>query len=102
MNALLEEHRTPWLVMWQGDYDPSYRVETRRRLEEIVERRRLPYFDPSPDFARDHARSGNEYRIPGDGHWNADGHRVVAEALARVVIPHLAPPRVTPTPPPTG
>lgn len=82
MDQSLTGANVPWLLVWQGDADPSYHAEKRLRLEAIAAQRSLPYFDPSESFRRDFAARGKRFRIAGDGHWNANGHRVAGEALA--------------------
>lgn len=85
LDSALKQQGVPWLLMWQGDTDPSYGKAVRTRLEDIVQRRRLPYFDTSAAFAADHAIHAKPYRIAGDGHWNAAGHQVAGTALAPIV-----------------
>lgn len=85
LDGALQEKGVPWLLVWQGDPDPSFGTAVRTRLEEIAHRHDLPFFDTSAAFAADFAVHGQPYRIPGDGHWKAEGHRVVGTALAPLV-----------------
>ena len=85
IDALMAEHGIPWLLVRETGHEPDYRAGTRVQLEKVVERRKLPYFDPTAAFVADLATHGREFRIPGDGHWNAEGHRVAGTALAERV-----------------
>jgi hypothetical protein len=59
-----------------------------RRLKEIADRLGIPIVDP---LARQRrlAAQGHLLFIPGDRHWNAEGHAVAADALGEVVAPIL-------------
>jgi hypothetical protein len=92
LDTLLRERGVPWLLVWQGDADPDYAAEVREGLQQIVSRHHLPYHDLSPEFAADFAIQQHPFRIPGDGHWNRDGHRVAGTALAPIVERLLAAP----------
>lgn len=85
LDQTLKARGIPWMIVWQGDSDPTFGEGIRTRLEAVARRHRLPYFDMSPAFVADFAAHGRPYRIPGDGHWLADGHRVVGTALTPVV-----------------
>ncbi|HEX6850560.1 MAG TPA: hypothetical protein VF139_04075 [Candidatus Polarisedimenticolaceae bacterium] len=87
-----------WLVSAtagvQVDPDPGKRVVAggeplapERRLEALAARLDLPYVALAPILADEAARTGTFFHgFPntrlGTGHWNADGHRAVAEAIA--------------------
>jgi hypothetical protein len=52
----------------------------------LIERARQAGFevvDLQPRMIAEHRRSGAVFEFPYNGHWNADGHRVLAEALRR-------------------
>jgi len=82
LDHLLDGRGTPWLLVWMGDRDPAFHLDMRTSLEAIAGRYDIPYYDLSADFAADFRQRGREFRIPGDGHWNADGNRVAGTALA--------------------
>jgi GDSL-like Lipase/Acylhydrolase family len=85
LDALLRQRGIPWLLVWQGDADVDYAGDVREGLRRIVDRHQLPYYDLSRDFAADFAIHQHPFRIPGDGHWNAEGHRVAGTALGPLV-----------------
>jgi hypothetical protein len=85
MRRRLAERGVPFLVVWQGDADPGYAADVRGGLEEIARRQHLELVDPSPAFVSAAAGREQPFRIPGDGHWNADGHRVVGTMLEPIV-----------------
>jgi hypothetical protein len=92
MDGMLREQGVPWLLVWQGDDDPAFHAENRRRLEQIAHAHDLPYYDPSPAFVADYRLRHEPFRIPDDGHWYASGHRVVGSALARIWREMRSPP----------
>jgi lysophospholipase L1-like esterase len=85
MRRRLTDRGVPLLVVWQGDADPDYAVDVRSGLETIARRQNLDLVDPSQAFIAAAAGREQPFRIPGDGHWNADGHRVVGTMLVPIV-----------------
>lgn len=60
------------------------------RFGELCRARGLGFIDMGDDFRRFHAQTGRLPRgfdntVPGQGHLNADGHRLVAEAVCRTM-----------------
>lgn len=86
IDRTLQERGIPWLLVWEGDANPEYAHLDRERLEKLAAGAALPYRDLSPAFA---AAAGH-YRFEGDGHWNAEGHRIAGEALVPMVHDRLA------------
>jgi lysophospholipase L1-like esterase len=87
MDEALREADVPWVLLWQGDADPAFHAEKRKKLKRIVQRHNLPYLDLSVALRADFEVLGKPHRIPYDGHWNAEGHRVVGRALAEFLAP---------------
>jgi len=86
LQSRLAQAQIPWLLVWQGAVEEDYHADKRERLRAIAARHGLPYRDFSPELRAAAARLGVEnFRIPTDGHWNAGGHAVIAEALSREV-----------------
>jgi len=81
MRRQLEGRGIQLLVVWQGDSDPEYAADIRTGLERIVAGQGIEFFDPTPAFQGERRGTRENFRIAGDGHWNADGHRVVGTAL---------------------
>lgn len=61
-----------------------------RHLEEIGRKLGIAIIDPLASF-RSHAASGETLFIPDDPHWNAEGHRLAAEALLGGLRPIVSP-----------
>ena len=58
-----------------------------RRLGGFCRANGIASLDLAPVLADSHARSGRSLYLPGgDMHWNADGHRAVAEAVTPAVL----------------
>jgi hypothetical protein len=58
-----------------------------RRLGTFCRANGIAFLDLEPVLAAAHARSGLSLYLPGgDMHWNADGHRAVAEVLTPAVL----------------
>ena len=57
-----------------------------RRLAAICDRLQIPLISPTLRF-RAEARQGKILYFMQDGHWNASGHRLVANILAPLVAP---------------
>lgn len=55
------------------------------RLREICARQTIPFLSPTALF-RERAAKGETLYFMQDGHWNRDGHRLVAEILAGSLI----------------
>jgi len=55
------------------------------RLAEICARQSIPFLSPTSEF-RERAAQGETLYFLQDGHWNREGHRLVAEILARSLI----------------
>jgi hypothetical protein len=53
-----------------------------RRLAEMCDRLGIPFISPTPRF-RERAQRGEILYFMQDGHWNASGHRLVAEILSQ-------------------
>ena len=85
LDATLRARGIPWLLAWEGDARPEYAAHARGHLERIATIAGLPYDDLSPSFAAAANGKGVTYRIPGDGHWNSEGHRIAGEALVAPV-----------------
>lgn len=85
MKGRLERRGIPLVVLWQGDNDPNYAADVREGLKQITARQGIQLIDPSPAFEAEAGIQVRSFRIPGDGHWNADGHRVVGKVLVPVV-----------------
>lgn len=85
MRRRLAQRGIPLLVVWQGDADPDYAADVRAGIEAIARRQHLDLVDPSPAFVAAAAGRQQPFRIPGDGHWNVEGHRVVGTMLVPIV-----------------
>jgi hypothetical protein len=59
-----------------------------RRFKSIFARTGTPLLDPSQALRE---RGGGRLYFERDGHWNADGHRVIGELLANAIAPALKP-----------
>lgn len=58
-----------------------------RRLMDFCRRAGLLCLDPTADLARRFGRTGDSLYLPrGDMHWNARGHRALADAIEDVVL----------------
>ncbi len=71
--------------------------QTANRLIGIGERLGVPVIDPVPTFeveARALEARGRHLYYPLDGHWNVDGHRLVAELLAAWILEQRAAPEL--------
>ncbi|MBI2962879.1 MAG: SGNH/GDSL hydrolase family protein [Deltaproteobacteria bacterium] len=62
--------------------------EPNRIAEQAATAAGLPLIDLTPDFERDYRRHRARFEFPHDGHWNARGHRVAAEAVRRSLERH--------------
>lgn len=70
-------------VFARAGADPvAYELEgPQRRLAELARQHRFHLVDPLAELARRTA-AGERLYLPLDSHWNGEGHRLVAEALA--------------------
>lgn len=57
-------------------------TEIQRRLSAWAAQQRIPFLDLTPEF-RKQAQNGQILYWPLDGHWNAAGHRVAANAIEK-------------------
>jgi len=80
--------RTHW-GMPESGWSPA-RVGS--RIGEICRRNGITCLDTTPDL-RARAADGTSVYYPLDGHWNAIGHRVAAQCIARQILPLVAMPR---------
>jgi GDSL-like Lipase/Acylhydrolase family len=88
----LSERGIPLLVVWEGDNDTLKTEDVREGLERIAAKRQIALVDLTAALNAEGAKTGRSFRIAGDGHWNADGHRVAGTVLAPVVERVLAEP----------
>lgn len=85
MDRTLRDRGIPWMLVWEGDAKPDYAHNEREHLERLAARDQLPYRDLTPGFAPAARAGAQPYRFAGDGHWNAEGHRLAGEALVPMV-----------------
>jgi hypothetical protein len=60
------------------------RVES--MLSQSLEKQDVPFLSLQPVFTQEAAKSDRWFFIPGDGHWNVEGHQLVAETLYQWLI----------------
>jgi hypothetical protein len=61
-----------------------------RILSEFSEEREIAYLNLEPPLTKHFLETGERYFWKYDAHWNETGHRVVADALFRIVAPKVA------------
>ena len=61
---------------------PNWTVE---RFLEAISQKGFYYADLTEFFCRDYRVNGKELELPGDIHWNSEGHRVLADALSQLL-----------------
>jgi hypothetical protein len=68
---------------------PSRDSEAQRVLREVAQSHGMNVVETQKPFADFYARTHQRVDYsPLDGHWNADGHRIVADEVARAIINH--------------
>jgi hypothetical protein len=78
------------LIGWTAPTPPTD-VDTSlpaRRFKSIFAKSGTPVLDPSATLRE---RGGGKLYFERDGHWNADGHRVIGELLANAIAPAIKP-----------
>jgi hypothetical protein len=63
-------------------------------VKELTAARGVPFIDLHPRFARDWAEHHRRFGFPKDSHWNATGHRLVADVLVDYFAPRCGEPNV--------
>lgn len=58
----------------------------RRYLIDVAGRRGFEVIDMQPRFIKRHQRDGSRFEFPSDGHWNGDGHKETAVAVAASAV----------------
>ena len=92
MARVSEEHGARFLLLVipdqaqvEPDQDvlglPPFVLEVQDRVVTFAKREGIPVLDPLPDLRALRARDGEPQYHPNDRHWNATGHRRVAELI---------------------
>jgi lysophospholipase L1-like esterase len=93
MKALLDQRRTPLLLVYHPAYSqvygPPVQSPLQERLEAECRRLGVGFADLTPDFREGGAREVL-HLAPLDYHLNPAGHRLLARALARRLAPRTA------------
>jgi hypothetical protein len=95
---VLAELRTAYgsnlVILWTPRLDyfggPNGPTPTEAQVREACARLDIDFIDTRTAFAREYARTrqplqGFSNTAPGEGHWNAAGHAVVAAEIVRVL-----------------
>ncbi len=92
MHRECQKHEARFLVMKFGQFLPRYQdhpimAQANRFLEsELAGRMGIPYFDLDKEFADHEIPAETLLRGNDDGHWNAEGHRLVADYVCDFLV----------------
>ena len=70
-----------------GIDDPEYDCfKPAVKLSDFCRRDSVEFMDPTAAFRKAFQQNGTQLFFPKDSHWNAEGHRVIGEELARRIL----------------
>jgi lysophospholipase L1-like esterase len=59
-----------------------------RRLVNFLKAKEIEFIDLLPMFREEVSLSDKQFYIPNDGHWNAEGHQLAAQAIHKTLTEH--------------
>lgn len=72
-------------IYLQPECQPSSSGHPMATFKAAASQRDYPVVDLAANFCNDYRDNGKELEFPGDVHWNAEGHRVLADAIMEVL-----------------